>query len=144
MPGITGKIITSEHSLAVRFNEVDSMGIVWHGNYVQYLEDARENFGMQHHIDYLTIASYGYQVPVVDMSLKYKKPLRYGDSIKIVSTFIDTKAAKIIFRYEIYNEANGELCTTAETIQVFIDLKGELQVVLPSFFTDWKIKVGLL
>lgn len=144
MPGITGKIITSEHSLTVRFNEVDSMGNVWHGNYVQYLENARENFGMKHHIDYLTIASYGYQVPVVDMSLKYKKPLRYGDSIRIVSTFIDTKAAKIIFRYEIFNETTGELCTTAETIQVFIDLKGELQVVLPSFFTDWKTKVGLL
>ena len=144
MPGTTGKTITSEHSLPVRFNEVDSMGIVWHGNYIQYLEDAREKFGLKHNIDYLTIASQGFQIPVVDINIKYKKPLRYGDSVKVISTFIDTQAAKIIFNYQLFHEASGELCTAAETTQVFFNLKGELQVVPPAFFIEWKRKVGLL
>ncbi|MCO6460008.1 MAG: acyl-CoA thioesterase [Saprospiraceae bacterium] len=144
MSGLSGKSLKSEHKISVRFSEVDSMGIVWHGHYVQYLEESREQFGLTHQIDYLTIAAHGFQVPVVDFNIKYRKSLKYGDQANIVCTYIDTHAAKIIFKYEIFNTADNQLCATAETVQVFINLKGELQLTYPPFFIDWKRRVGLI
>ena len=144
MSGLTGKTLTITNQITVRFNEVDSMGIVWHGNYIQYLEDSREQFGHLHHIDYLSIAANGYHVPVVDLNIKYRKSLKYGDEANVICTFLDTQAAQIIFQYEIYNIADQQLCATAETTQVFINLKGELQLTFPPFFQSWKEKSGLL
>ena len=144
MSGLTGETLTITNQITVRFNEVDSMGIVWHGNYIQYLEDSREQFGHIHHIDYLSIAANGYHVPVVDLNIKYRKSLKYGDEANVICTFLDTQAAKIIFQYEIYNIADQQLCATAETTQVFINLKGELQLTFPPFFQSWKEKSGLL
>ncbi len=144
MSGLTGKTLTITNQITVRFNEVDSMGIVWHGNYIQYLEDSREKFGHIHHIDYLSIAANGFHVPVVDLNIKYRKSLKYGDEANVICTYLDTQAAKIIFQYEIYNIADQQLCATAETTQVFINLKGELQLTFPPFFLSWKEKSGLL
>ncbi len=90
------------------------------------------------------IAANGYHVPVVDLNIKYRKSLKYGDEANVICTFLDTQAAKIIFQYEIYNIADQQLCATAETTQVFINLKGELQLTFPPFFQSWKEKSGLL
>lgn len=143
MPGTTGKILEHEHLQTIRFSEVDSMGIVWHGHYVQYLEEARESFGHRFGIDYLTIASQGYKIPIVDMECKYRRSLKYGDPVKIQIKFIDTLAAKIIFHYELIRVSDGLLAASAKTIQVFIDEKDELQLNFPSFFLDWKKSMGL-
>ena len=51
----------------VRFSEVDSMAVVWHGNYVKYLEDGREAFGLQFGVGYNEIFDNGYMTPVVKM-----------------------------------------------------------------------------
>ena len=63
----------------VRFSEVDSMNITWHGSYVSFFEDAREAFGKEYGIDYLTIFGNGYYAPLVDIHIEYKSPLIYGD-----------------------------------------------------------------
>ena len=54
------KILTAETTLKIRFSEVDSMGVVWHGSYVKYLEDAREAFGAQHGLSYLFVFDNGF------------------------------------------------------------------------------------
>ena len=50
---IDRKILKAEKIVEIRFNEVDSMGIVWHGSYPLYFEDAREEFGKIYHLEYL-------------------------------------------------------------------------------------------
>jgi len=143
MSGTTGKTLTHTHYQQIRFSEVDSMGIVWHGHYIQYLEEAREMFGHHYGIDYLSIAANGFKIPIVDINCKYRRSLKYGDKIRIETTFIDTLAAKIVFRYELYNEITNLLCATGETVQVFLNTKDELQLNYPEFFTEWKIEHGL-
>ncbi|MFT4022221.1 MAG: acyl-CoA thioesterase [Flavihumibacter sp.] len=69
--------------LAVRFNEADPLGIVWHGHYVRYFEDGREAFGQAYGLSYLDIYHNGYSVPIVKVQCDYKKSLRYGDSMLI-------------------------------------------------------------
>lgn len=137
--------ITHTAEVNVRFVETDPLGIVWHGNYIQYFEDGREAFGKAHGISYLDQKEYGFATPIVKSVCEHKLPLYYGDIATVKTIFIDTPAAKMIFRYEIYNQ-HKELVCTGETIQVFVDNigKGDLALAIPDFFKQWKIKVGLL
>lgn len=130
-------------NIRVRFNETDSLGIVWHGNYISYFEDGREDFGKKHNISYLDVKENGYITPIVESVCQHKLPLRYGDIATIETTFEDTPAAKMIFTYKIFNPI-GEVVCTGKTIQVFINEKDELSLVLPDFFKTWKVKVGLI
>lgn len=134
--------ISVTSKIRVRFTETDPLGIVWHGNYIQYFEDGREAFGRAHGISYLDQQSFGYTSPIVKSSCEHKLPLRYGDIATIKTTFINSPAAKMIFRYEIFNPENRLVCV-GETIQVFLDQKGELCLTNPEFFQQWKSKVGL-
>lgn len=129
--------------IRVRFAECDPLGIVWHGNYIQFFEDGREAFGRHHGISYLDQKANNFSTPIVSSKCQHKLPLRYGDVAKINTTFIDSPAAKMIFRYEILNPEGAVVCT-GETVQVFVELGGDLSLVFPAFFMDWKKKVGLL
>ena len=119
------------------------MGIVWHGHYIQYLEEAREMFGHHYGIDYLSIAANGFKIPIVDINCKYRRSFKYGDKIRIEITYVDTLAAKIIFRYELYNLKTDELCASGETVQVFLNSEDKLQLNYPEFFLAWKARNGL-
>jgi len=137
------KTISFESTIRVRFNETDPLGIVWHGYYITYFEDGREAFGRAHDISYLDIKANGYTTPIVKSTCEHKLPLHYGEIAKIVTTYVDSLAAKMNFKFEIFNP-KGEVVCTGETIQVFLDDDGELSLTQPKFFEDWKLKVGLL
>lgn len=137
------KEISFTSDVRVRFTECDPLGIVWHGNYIQYFEDGREAFGRHHGISYLDQKKHNFSTPIVKSSCEHKLPLRYGDVAKIQTTYVDSAAAKMVFKYEILNP-EGKVVCTGETVQVFVELFGELSLELPKFFKDWKIKVGLL
>ncbi|MDO5971739.1 acyl-CoA thioesterase [Flavivirga aquimarina] len=139
------KEISFTSKVRVRFVETDPLGIVWHGNYIQYFEDGREAFGRHHGISYLNQKEFGYATPIVKSSSDHKLPLRYGDVATIKTIYVDSNAAKMVFRYEIFNQENQLVCT-GETVQVFVDHigQGELSLTIPEFFMKWKKKVGLL
>ncbi len=139
----TNKEISFISKIRVRFVETDPLGIVWHGNYIQYFEDGREAFGRHHGISYLDQKDNGYTTPIVKSNSEHKLPLRYGDTATIKTIYVDSPAAKMIFRYEVFNEQNQIVCT-GETTQVFVEDKGELSLIIPDFFMEWKKKVGLL
>ena len=108
--------------LNIRFSEVDSMNIVWHGSYVMYFEDAREAFGKKYGIAYLDIFGNGYYAPLVDLSFKYKSPITYDMKPEITITYKPVDAAKIVFDYEITNPENGDVLATGHSVQVFMDM----------------------
>ncbi|UAB83496.1 acyl-CoA thioesterase [Zunongwangia sp. SCSIO 43204] len=128
--------------LKVRFSECDSLQIVWHGNYLKYFEEGREDFGVQHGISYLDAKANGFATPIVKSTCEHKQPLKYGDEFTVETTFIPTDAAKIIYNYRIFKDE--KLICTGETVQVFTDKNGELVLNNPSFFLDWKKKIGLI
>lgn len=142
MPSKSKKEISFTSEIRVRFTETDPLGIVWHGNYIQYFEDGREAFGRQHGISYLEQKAHGFTSPIVKSSCEHKLPLRYGDVATIKTFFINSPAAKMIFRYQIFDPQERLVCT-GETIQVFLDEKGELSLTTPEFFAAWKQKMDL-
>lgn len=134
--------ISETSKVRVRFTETDPLGIVWHGNYIQYFEDGREAFGRAHGISYLDQQAEGYTSPIVKSSCEHKLPLRYGDVATIKTTFVNSPAAKMVFRYQIFDPQDRLVCT-GETTQVFLDRKGELCLTNPPFFERWKNKMNL-
>lgn len=135
--------VVYSHEIRVGFRDTDAMGIVWHGNYLAYFEEGREALGRQHGISYSDIMAHGYTAPVVKSVCEHKKPLRYGDVARIETAFIYTPAAKIIYKYRIFDTDNAIACT-GETIQVFLDKEGLLVLTEPEFFKNRKQKMGLL
>ena len=138
------KKLTATKSLEIRFSEVDSMNIVWHGSYSLYFEDAREEFGRKFGLGYMTICSNGYYAPLVELSFKYKKPLKYEMEPSIRITYIPTEAAKIVFEYEIFDEKDGAIYATGRSVQVFMDRNYELVWDNPEFYKAWKEKWEVL
>lgn len=133
--------LTHTTLIHVRFSECDPLKIIWHGNYVRYFEDGREDFGRAYDISYLEIyRKNGLSVPLVHLELDYKKTASFGDQLKIETTLVDDPAAKIVFEYKIYNMDNQLVCT-GKTIQAFVHVeKQELQITMPPFFEEWKNK----
>lgn len=131
--------LKSQTQLRVRFSEVDSMHIVWHGEYVRYFEDGREAFGRQYPgLGYMDIYNSGFTAPIVDLTVQFKRPLRCNDTAIVETRYIASGAAKICFEYEIRGESDGQVVATGTTTQVFLDGKGDLQLLSPAFYLKWK------
>nr|AUN35640.1 4-hydroxybenzoyl-CoA thioesterase family protein [uncultured bacterium] len=129
----------------VKFSEADPLGIVWHGHYIRYFEDGREAFGKEYGVSYLSFYNNGFVIPVVNVQCDYKKSLRYGDTVKVETEYIPTEAAKMLFKYRLFNSETKELVASGSSIQVFLDKDGTtLQLATPVFFEEWKKKYGLI
>ena len=139
------KTLIHNSSFSVRFNEVDSLGIVWHGNYITYFEDGREAFGNLHGLGYLEMYKIGFVIPVVSVQCDYKRSLRYGDRVIVETKFIPTDAAKLKFTYRLFNAVTGVLVATGSSVQVFLSKEDSiLQLSNPPFFEEWKKKHDLV
>jgi acyl-CoA thioester hydrolase len=108
------------------------------------LEDAREAFGQKYGLSYQLYIKERTLVPIVEMTLNYKRALRFGMTPTIKITYRPTDSAKIIFDYEIYDSQTGEVYLTAHTTQVFMDMENNLLWYSPEFYTEWKKSVGLI
>ncbi|PIQ15089.1 MAG: 4-hydroxybenzoyl-CoA thioesterase [Flavobacteriales bacterium CG18_big_fil_WC_8_21_14_2_50_32_9] len=140
----TVKELIAELEFDIRFSETDAMGVVWHGNYLKYFEDGREAFAKKHGMSYLEIHSYQYFVPIVKSEINHKSPIYYGQRAKIITKMIPSKAAKIIFEYEIINLSTQLISAKGSTTQVFLREKSrELELQFPTFYLDWEKKVGI-
>jgi len=137
------KSLVTETRINIRFSDVDSMGIVWHGNYIRYFEDGREDFGKKYGLTYLDFYHKGIFIPLVKVACDYKKPLLYGDTARILTKFINCESAKIQYEYIIYNDITNEVAATGSSVQVFLDMNRGLLLSVPSFFLDWKKRNGL-
>ena len=137
---MTNNSLSASKTLDIRFSEVDSMQIVWHGSYPLYFEDAREEFGKRYALDYLTIFNAGCYAPLVELTFQFKQPIRYGMQPRIDIFYRPTEAAKIVFDYEIRDNQSNELLATGHSVQVFLDRDYHLMWENPPFYAEWKRK----
>jgi acyl-CoA thioester hydrolase len=137
-------ILKSSKEIEVRFNELDPLGIVWHGNYIKYFEIGREDFGVKYGVCYTDLKREKIATPVVSVKCDFKRYVKYGDKLIIETQLINDPAAKIILKYKIYRSDSKELVAEGSTIQVFTDIEGNLLLILPEFIAKWKRKWGLL
>ena len=111
-----------DYVLRTRYAETDQMGVVYYGNYPQYLELGRVEWLRSIGFTYKAMEEEGIMMPVVSLQIQYKKPALYDELITICTKLKELPSTKIEFDYEILNE-KGELLSTANTVLVFVDAK---------------------
>ena len=106
----------------VQFYDLDPMNIVWHGNYIKYLEQARCEMFDKMNYSYMDMYNDGFMYPIVKMDMKYIKPLNFGDRIRIECELEEIDLS-IIIKYTIYNDKTNEKLFTAKSMQMCVDIK---------------------
>lgn len=124
-----------ETKIRVRYGETDQMGIVYHGNYAQYLEIGRIEWLRSFGISYKEMEEQGIMLPVISLSLNYKKSARYDDEICVKTKLVKLPTATIEFDFEISNE-DGEIITFANVILAFINMKTMRPTRCPKYILD--------
>ena len=114
------------------------MHIVWHGHYVQYLEDGREEFARQYGLGYRLLEQAGYGIPLVELVLNYKQSVRYGDTLLVETRYVPSATPKICFDYRIRHAGTRQVVCTARTTQVFTNAQQQLQLLAPPYFAAWQ------
>ena len=122
-------------TIKVRYAETDQMGVVYHGNYAQYLELGRLEWLSALGISYKEMEANDVMLPVVSLNINYKKPACYDDILTVSTTLVQLPTASIEFDYEIRN-SSGELLTTANTKLVFVNKKSNFPVRCPHYILD--------
>ena len=130
--------LTFTKRIEVRFSEVDSIRTVWHGNYVQYLEDAREEWGRHYGLGYMTLFENGFYAPVYELSLHYRQAATVNDVLLVEIVYCKSLGGKICFSYEIRRESDDALVLTAESVQLFTTQDGEFYPYAPEFYERWQ------
>ena len=122
-------------SFRVRYGETDQMGIVYYGNYAQYLEMGRVEWLRDLGVTYKSMEDGGIQLPVLSLQLKYVKSAKYDDLITVETILRKKPLVKIEFDYKIYNKAN-DLLVEANTVLAFMDKTKNRPVKCPAYILD--------
>jgi acyl-CoA thioester hydrolase len=113
-------MISAEIVVKAQFYDLDPMQIVWHGNYVRYLEEARCALLDRIAFNYEEMARTPYEWPIVDLRIKYVRPIRFAQEVKVKAALAEYEN-RVKIDYVITDAESGEILTKAQTIQVAID-----------------------
>lgn len=133
-------MIKFDTKVRVRYGETDQMGVVYHGNYAQFFEIGRVEWLRNLGVSYKKMEELGVMLPVVSLTMNYKRSARYDDELTIRTIFKKQSGVKIEFEYEIYNQED-ELLTTGYSLLVFVDMKSGRPIAAPDYV---KIKLEAL
>lgn len=122
----------------VRFDEVDSMGIVWHGRYVNYFEEARVALGRKYGVGYQDFMNNRVPVPIRQLGIDHLEPLYFEDEIEIEAILHWSDAAKINYEFIVWK--NDRSVCTGFTVQLMLDEKFELLLTPPPFYLEFMDK----
>ena len=106
--------MASETVIRVRYAETDAMGVVYYAHYLTYFEVGRVEFLRQHGLP-MSEVDKRVHMPVVEASVRYVRPARLDDLLRIRCWIGERKRASFVIRYEIRQAERGELIATGET-----------------------------
>ena len=112
-------MLVSNSTIAVRYAETDQMGVVYHGNYLVWLEIARTNLMEELGLPYAQMEAAGVYSPVIDIHLSYKASMTYGQVATVKTWIGEYNGFRVTYRYEVFNE-DGKLCVTADSTHVCV------------------------
>lgn len=137
-PPVEGAPAPLRHVLSrrVRFEEVDPLGIVWHGRYPSYLEDARVALCDKHGIGYLDFHAQGIVTPIRMMHIDYYRPLAFKETFTVEGILHWAESARLNMEFVIRKES-GEVATTGYSVQMMLDADNDILLVPPPFYRDF-------
>lgn len=124
-----------EIKVRIRYAETDQMGVVYHGNYVQFIEMGRTEWLRALGISYKQMEEAGVMLPVISITINYKKSAYYDDVLTIKTTLKKLPSVKIEFDFEILNESK-EIITIGSTVLAFINMKTKRPMKCPEHLIE--------
>jgi acyl-CoA thioester hydrolase len=115
----------------IRFAECDSYGVVWHGHYALYLEQAREGLTARFGFTATKALTMGYRVPITKMEVRYRAPVLADTVVTVTARLRPPEVARFVVDYQVRGEG-GQLLADAVTEQVVVNAAGELLLTLPA------------
>ncbi len=104
----------------VQFNETDVMGIVWHGNYPKYFEEASAELGRKCGLSYQAYYEAKIQAPIVQLHVDYHKPLILEEEFTVEASYLWSEGARLNTEF-IVRRADGSMAATGYTVQMFMN-----------------------
>jgi acyl-CoA thioester hydrolase len=126
----------SENTVQVRYAETDQMGVVYHANYLVWMELGRTKLIEDLGFNYADIEKDGILSPVVDLNISYKTPVRYGEKALVKTWVEDYDGIRITYAYEIYNEEN-QLAISGQSKHVCVKKESFRPISIRRMFPDW-------
>ncbi|MBS0537580.1 MAG: acyl-CoA thioesterase [Proteobacteria bacterium] len=124
-------MISREITLQTQFYDLDPMKIVWHGNYVRYLEQARAALLTGIGYGYREMEESGFAWPIVELSIKYVRPLKLSQKFVVRATLAEYEN-RICINYLVRDAASGQTLTKARTVQLAVSIEsGEMSFESP-------------
>ena len=111
--------------LRVYYYDTDKMGVVYHSNYLKWMEIARTEY-FRDILPYKNIENMGFILPVKSLNIEYIDSAKYDDEIEVFVKIEEINNIKIKFYYEMY-DSNKVLKAKAQTVNVFVDKSGKLK-----------------
>ncbi len=114
-------IVSCEVEIEAAFFDVDLMEIVWHGNYAKYFEVARCALLDKIDYGYMKMRESGYGWPVIDLRIRYVKPIMFGQKIKVQAQLMEWEN-RLKITYQIFDKNSGVRLTRGYTTQIAVDM----------------------
>jgi acyl-CoA thioester hydrolase len=121
-----------KYSVKVFPHHTDYAGIVWHGNYIPWMEEARIEYLRCSGLSFEDLVAAGVDLPVVDLSIRYHQSAKMGEDLAVMTKFSKSDRLRFRFDYEIISSVSGlslpqknesRLCVTASVSLVPVDIE---------------------
>ncbi len=119
-----------------RFEEIDAMGIAWHGRFASYFEDARVALGDKYKLGYFDLVNNGILAPLKKIHIDFKTPVFFREELTIECLLHYTQASKILTEYIIKKHDNS-IAATGYVIQMLLNHDYELFLTQPEYYKNF-------
>ena len=133
-----------EYVVRVYPHHTDYSGAVWHGTYVSWMEEARVESLRSIGIEYADWVAQGWELPVVELSLRYHRAPKMGQSVAVKTRMTASEGVRLLWDYEMRSADGEELYATAQVTLVAVDgEKGKIIRQLPPMLKDAFAKLSI-
>lgn len=108
------------YPICVYPHHTDYAGIVWHGSYIPWMEEARVEYLRSAGVSFAQLVAAGVDLPVVDLTIRYHHAAKMGDQLLIFTKLSKSQKLRLTFDYEIKAHPD-RLCVSAAVSLVAVD-----------------------
>src|SRR5215216_1011320 len=108
------------HTFRVRYAETDAMGLAHHSSFVVWMEMGRTEFMRAHGFTYRELEAMGVQLPVIELSVRYRQPAFYDDELRITTWVEQLSRVRLRLGYTIVRMPDERLLCEGSTLHVFV------------------------
>jgi len=116
-----------ETTLRARYAETDTMGIVYHTNYIVWFEVGRGEYMRQRGGTYREFEELGMHLPVTEVDARFITPARYDDEVVVRTSVEEVRSRSVTLYYEVLMKDTGQLLVTGHTKHLCMDREGRVR-----------------